>query len=192
METLSRLSSAALTVFSGIVFGITAMTGVVAAVVFPTMRTLGPSLPEYAAYGGPHWSLAAGVVAEKVFVVGFAAAGVALVLALVSGAGVAFTRGRRGWPVARLALLLLTAGIFLTHVAWLRPRMDAAAEEYRVAAAAGRAEGAAEAKSHFDGMHPIASKLIGAVTLSSLALFVASAWSSSASGRGRSGGGGGV
>lgn len=180
MEAIRRISGVALAIFSGIAFGATAMTGVVAAVVFPTMRSLDPSLPGYAAYSGAHWSLAAGIVAERVFEIGLIVSGVSLVVCLVAIAGVAFTRRAGGWPVVRLALLLITLGIFLTHAAWLAPRMDAAAESYRTAAVAGFAEDAAAAKSQFDGLHPIASKLIGGVTVSSLALFIASAWASSA------------
>ncbi|HZW10382.1 MAG TPA: hypothetical protein VFF69_10805 [Phycisphaerales bacterium] len=188
METLRRLAGTMLTVCSGIGFGVTAMTGVVAAVVFPTMKELGPSLPAYAAHGGPHWSLAAGMVAERVFNIGFAVTGAALLGAMASVLVLAFTRGRREWPVARLALLFVTTGIFLTHFAWLQPRMDSAAAAYRKAAAAGRADEAAEAKGQFDDMHPIASKLIGGVALSSLALFVASSWTSAAAlGRGSAG-----
>src|SRR5690242_5451454 len=53
-----------------------------AAILFPLMHTLDPRLPEYATYTGPHWSLAAGAVANRIFaisgVISLAAAAVAL------------------------------------------------------------------------------------------------------------------
>lgn len=187
MDAMDRTAAAGLTVFSGIAMGALAMTGVVAAVAFPTMRALDPSLPGYAGYGGAHWSLAAGVLAERVFHIGFAVAGVCL-LVCVGAVGVMLARREGGrMPIVRAGLLLVTLGVFLAHVAWLQPRMDEAAAEYRAAAAAGEGERAIAAKARFDGMHPNASRLVMGATASALALFAASAWA--ASGRRPAGGG---
>ena len=93
LSTLTRSLNTLLVVSSGVVFGVLAMTAVVAAVVFPKMRELDPTLPGYPAYDGAHWSLAAGIVAERVFDIGFVIAGVAVagciagVLGLASPAG---------------------------------------------------------------------------------------------------------
>lgn len=169
-----------LVVCSGLAFGVIAMTGVVAAVVFPAMRELDPTLAGYERYDGPHWSLAAGVIAEQIFNVGFLVTGIVLSLSLAAVVGLVLLRRVGGVPIVRLGLVLVTLGLFLTHVGWLQPRMDGAAGEYRRAAAAGENEAAASAKGEFDAMHPVASKLVAASALASLALFVVSAWAASA------------
>jgi hypothetical protein len=181
MRAPYRLSGALLTVFSGLAFGALGMTGVFAAVVFPAMKGLNPSLPEYAAYSGAHWSLAAGILAERVFGIGFAIAGASLALCVASVVGLGLWRPAGGRPpVGRAGLLLLTLALFLAHATWLQPRMDAAVGEYRSAAIAGDSESAARAKQRFDGMHPFASRLLAGSALSALALLVASAWAAGA------------
>ena len=176
MNRIARAASTSLIVCAGISFGVMSMTGVVAAVVFPTVRDLGPVLPDHASYTGPHWSLVAGVVAEGVFRIGMVVVGVALFGALLGVLLLAFRRGEQRLPVVRLGLTAVTIGLFLTHAAWLQPRMNAAAAEYRDAASTGNNALAGEAKSRFDSMHPTASRLIGATTVASLLLFVCSAW----------------
>ncbi|MFG0259132.1 MAG: hypothetical protein ACF8LK_02175 [Phycisphaerales bacterium JB041] len=182
MNQFARVESTLLVVCAGVAFGVVAMTGVVAAVVFPTVRDLGPVLPDHATYTGPHWSLVAGVVAEGVFRIGFVVVGAALGGALLSVIALAVQRGERRLPVVRLALLVVTLGLFLTHAAWLQPRMDRAATEYRDAAGLGDNAAASEAKARFDAMHPTASKLIGATTIAAPLLFVGSAWAATQSG----------
>lgn len=176
MNRIARVASSLLVVCAGIAFGVVAMTGVVAAVVFPTVRDLGPVLPDHASYTGPHWSLVAGVIAESVFRIGFVVVGVALVGALLGVLVLAVRRGERRLPVVRLGLVTVTLGLFLTHAGWLQPRMNDAASEYRDAAIAGDNTVASEAKSRFDSMHPTASRLIAATTIAALLLFVSSAW----------------
>lgn len=180
MNTIARIASTGLVVGSGVAFGVTAMTGVVAAVVFPTMRDLDPTLGGYAGYDGPHWSLAAGVIAEKMFHVGFIVTGLMLGLSLVAVLGLVFLRRMSGVPIVRLGLVVVTLGLFLTHVGWLQPRMDRVSAAYREAASTQQHEVAAEMKAKFDSMHPVASRLVGASALSSLALFLVSAWAASA------------
>ena len=177
---MARIASTGLVVCSGVAFGVTAMTGLVAAVVFPAMRELDPTLGGYAGYDGPHWSLVAGVIAEKVFHVGFVVTGVMLGLSLAAVLGLVVLRRVSGVPIVRLGLVVVTLGLYLTHVGWLQPRMDRAARTYREAASTQQNEVAAAMKSEFDDMHPIASKLIGALALSSFALFTVSAWTASA------------
>ncbi len=180
MNTMARIASTGLVVCSGIAFGVTAMTGVVAAVIFPAMREIDPTLGGYAGYDGPHWSLAAGVIAEKMFHVGFVVTGVMLGLSLTAVLGLVFLRRIGGMPIVRLGLVVVTLGLFLTHVGWLQPRMDRVSRTYREAARTQQHEVAAAMKVEFDDMHPLASKLVGASALSALALFMVSAWAASA------------
>lgn len=182
MSTPRRLLETLLIVSSGVVFGVLAMTAVVAAVVFPKMRELDPTLPGFSQYDGAHWSLAAGIIAERVFDIGFVIAGVAVAGCIGGVLGLVFARGGSGasgagrMPIVRLGLTLIVAALFCTHVGWLQRRMDSAAEDYRQAAAAGNNDAAHEAKARFDAMHPTAANLISGSTLAALALFVVSAW----------------
>lgn len=180
MPNLLRFLNTVLVMCSGIVFGVLAMTAVVAAVTFPRMKSLNPTIPGYEGYRGAHWSLAAGWIAEGVFDIGFLIAGVAVAGCIAAVLSLAVVRGRRGMPIVRLGLTLVVAALFCTHVGWLQRRMDVAAEEYREAAARGENDAAVEAKSRFDAMHPMASKLISAAALAGLALFGVSAWQAGA------------
>lgn len=192
MDTMTRLAKAVLVIGAGVACSVLAMVAVVAAVVFPMMKSLNPAIPDYAAYNGPHWMLLGGFVAARMFEIGFVIAGVSLSLCLASVLGLTFMRGSARIPIARLALVLLTLGFFLVHVGWLQPRMADALETFRQAAQNGALETAAEARSHFDGMHPTASRLLSATTISSLVLFIVSAWTASSRrevGPGEGGGG---
>ncbi|MBK7405660.1 MAG: hypothetical protein IPJ41_13810 [Phycisphaerales bacterium] len=75
--------------------------------------------------------------------------------------------------------MLLTFAIFLIHLLWLQPRMDRALEEFRAAALAGSNTAATAAQERFDGLHPTASRLLSATTLSALVLFGVAAWTAS-------------
>lgn len=179
MPRALRVASTSLVLCAGIVFGVVAMTGVFAAVVFPTIHKLDPTLPDFAGYSGPHWSLAAGILAERVFKIGFVVIGIALGGALLSALALLAGRRTEGLPVLRLGLVLLTLGLFVAQIGWLQPRMNDAAGAYRAAAMAGDETAAGEAKEQFDSMHPTASKLLGATALSAFALFGVSAWAAS-------------
>lgn len=180
MPTLRRWLNTVLVVCSGIVFGVLGMTAVVAAVTFPRMKAMDPVLPAYSGYDGPHWSLAAGWVAEGVFDIGFLIAGLAVAGCVGSVLGLVFARGRWGVPIVRLGLTLVVTALFCTHVGWLQRRMDDAASEYRDAARQGDNQAAHEAKARFDAMHPMASNLISGTTLAALLLFGVSAWQAGA------------
>jgi len=176
MNGFARAASALLIVGSGSAFAVVAMTGVVAAVVFPTVRDLGPVLPDHAAYTGPHWSLVAGVVAERVFRIGMLIIGFALAGASLGVLGLTIRSPQRRLPIARAGLLIATVGLFLAHAGWLQPRMNRAADAYRAAARVGDNQAAGDAKAEFDAMHPTASRLIGATTIAAFGLFVCAAW----------------
>jgi len=182
MSKLVRVCNTGLVVCSGIVFGVLGMTAVVAAVAFPRMKSMDPRIPDYEQYDGPHWSLAAGWIAEGVFDIGFLIAGLAIAGCIIAVGWLVYLRKQAGTPIWRLGLAVVLAALFCTHIGWLQREMDEAAQSYRGAAAAGRNPEAHEAKARFDALHPVASKLIGAATLAGLALFLTSAWA--ASGRG--------
>lgn len=179
MSRTLRAASFTLTVSSGFAFGVLAMTGLFAALIFPTVRDLDPSLPAYVAYDGPHWSLAAGVVAERVFRVGLPVAGIAVLLALLAALVLTARRDTDRFPVARLGLSVVCVALLAAQALWLQPRMNTAAEAYRDAAISGDNTTAQRAKAEFDAMHPTASRLLGSGAIASMALFLCSAWSGS-------------
>ena len=179
MQFALRLTNTVLIVFSGIAFGVLAMTGVVAGVLFPTMHTLNPTLPAYGAYSGAHWSLAAGIIAERIFDIGFVIVGVSFGICWSSVLVLVFMSRRYGFPVLRLMVLGVVSSIFLFHIGSVQPAMNRAATAYRAAALAGDTERAAQAKARFDALHPTASNLIISSTMGMLALFLFSTWAAS-------------
>ncbi len=142
-------------------FGCMAMTGIVAMIAFPTLRDLNPTLPGFAGYAGEHWSIAAGHVMRKVFLVNDAVQLVALVgCSLIMGLQVTVMgqRRERGANALRgiclFALMCSTAYYLLA----LSTRMDANLQEYWTRAAAG-ADGAGF-KAAFDKDHVVAENIL--------------------------------
>jgi len=172
----------------GVWCGAVVMTGAAAAVAFPTMKELDPTLPAYAGYPGDHWSLAAGTVMAQVFTL---ADLVQLVAATLAGmtflASVAFFRMplRRPVNVLRGALLLATIGVLAFHLFSLAPRMNRAMRAYWDAAAAGNVETADRHKQTFDELHPQASTVLSATAAMTLALTGLGAWSAASRGSGQ-------
>ncbi len=172
-----RLANVILVLFSGVAFGVLAMTGLVAGVLFPTMHSLNPSLPAYSQYTGAHWSLAAGVIAERIFDIGFVV--VAIAIALCWSAVIVLmlcTKYLGRLPMLRATVLLVTTIVFLFQIGFVGPQMRASGIEYRQAALAGDHATAAKAKARFDSLHPVATNLIISSTMGMLALFVYSSW----------------
>ena len=60
----SRLVLAAIALWLGVLL----VSGLTAAVAFPTMKPLAPQLPDYAAVSD-HWKITAGAIANRVFTV---------------------------------------------------------------------------------------------------------------------------
>jgi hypothetical protein len=162
---LELLHAAAL----GVWIGTIVLSAVSAAVLFPTMHSLDPRLPAYASYSGPHWSLAAGTVANRIFYIsGIVELACAAVAALTLLAVVA-TRSLPRWAVA--LRLSVAAGMV---VGWLL-RLDQARligvelGGYERAASAGDSVAAEVHRSAIASLHPTATSLM-AVTLGLLLL----------------------
>jgi hypothetical protein len=148
----------------GVWCGMTVGVGVCAAIAFPTMRDLDPTLPAFAALPDGHWSIAAGSVMNPVFHIldgaSLALAGLALIT-LVLGA---WTRSiRLGSPsgVLRTLALICALGAALYSTMLLRPEMDAHLDGYLTAGREGDIVTALANKDAFDALHPRASMLIG-------------------------------
>lgn len=167
----------------GIWLGALVMTGTTAALAFPTLRGLKPTLADFAAVpGDEHWRIAAGSVMQRVFlacdVVQLIAAGVALVtmgLILMSEPRHGIKTGRV-WLLARTIAVATAVMLVAYQVLVLAPRMNANLAEYYVRAREGEMEVAARARAAFDAEHPLASRLMTGTAGAVLAALVCGAW----------------
>ena len=156
----------------GVWAGAVAMTAVTAAVIFPEMKALDPSLPDFSAYPGEHGIIAAGWVMARVFLaldwiqlVCGALAGVT-VLALALGEGV-----RLRW--VRVALTLAACGVLAWYLLSVAQPMGTDLAAFYRHAQAGEVETANQFRDAFDARHPAASRGLGAVGVLALAAFFA-------------------
>jgi len=156
----------------GVWAGAVAMTAVVAAVIFPEMMALDPSLPEFSAYPGEHGIIAAGWVMARVFLaldwiqlVCGALAG-ATVLAIAVGDGV-----RLRWT--RVALTLAACGVLAWYLLAGAQPMGADLASFYRHAQAGEVETADQFRDAFDARHPTASRGLGSIGVLALVALVA-------------------
>lgn len=160
----------------GLCAGVIVATGVAAAIAFPTMRTLAPTLPDYAAVD-EHWMIAAGSVMIRVFSVATVIAAVCVVIGLLSSScELLRARHRRGVAVAlRGGALVLLIGVMTHFTGFVLPRMNRAFNDFRQAAVAGEIERAEASRSAFSEDHPLASRELGAIAVLSLATSILAA-----------------
>lgn len=180
-DTLARWGEAihltALGVWAGAVFG----AGVSAAVVFPTMRSLDPTLGAYPGYAGEHWMLGAGRVAARVFLitdgVQFACATLAIAgFALARWAG--WQRRTRSWAMFLRALALGAAFLLVSyHLLIQAPRMDRDLRAYWDAAEAGDNDDALVHQRAFADRHPGASRVLAGTFATTTIGLALGAWS---------------
>jgi len=156
------------------------MSGVVAAVIFPLMRTLDPTLGAYPGYTGDHSNLAAGRIAARVFLIADAAQFVCATLALVAMT-VLIVRGaitnRRWGHGVRVVSLSVAITTLSYHLMILGPRMDTNLHSYWAAAAAGNNEAAETARLAFSDDHPKASRSLGILAISVGGCLISGVWS---------------
>ncbi|MBX3363579.1 MAG: hypothetical protein KF866_02330 [Phycisphaeraceae bacterium] len=164
----------------GLWLGVLVMAGAVAAQVFPVVKALDPLLPEFAAYTGEHWLIAAGHIGEFTFLTAdFIQFGciVLAVLTLVASI-MAF-----GLPLARLTTLVRAGvvGIGLAIVAYqifiLAPEMNQNLRQYWTAARQGDLELATRFRDAFLARHPESRNVLAACTLCAASGIVAAVWS---------------
>lgn len=166
----------------GIWVGTLGMAGASAAIIFPTMRSLEPTLGAYPLYTEPHWRLAAGHVAAKLF---FASDLVQLVCAPLGGLALVLMVLKKAvpWPsrliAARLVVLTLLMAVLSYRFFVLAPRMDRDLSLYRAAASTGEMEPAAQHLAAFNVDHPTASRIMTTTFVLALLGLVTGAWSAS-------------
>lgn len=147
--------------------GAVAMSGVVAAIVFPLMRELEPTLGAYPNYEGDHALLAAGRVASKVFfavdAIQFVCASLALatVVVLVVCGYSLNTLAR----VLRVIVLCMTLALLSYHLLVFMPGLMSMLQGYWENAAMGNTAVADRFKDEFLTQHSKASNILGLLSV---------------------------
>lgn len=164
---------------AGLWLGVAVATGAAAAIIFPTVKDLEPTLAVYPDYTGEHWRLAAGHIAARLFAFGDVVGFFCLMLAGLSLCIIAAMR--HVWirtpriTLARLAALglaILAAGY---NIFILGPRMNSNLSDYWTAAAAGDSDAALAAQQAFMADHTPASNTLAAIAIAALALTITGA-----------------
>lgn len=160
--------------------GATVMTGVAAAIAFPTTRDLAPALPDFSQYPTDHWMIAAGMVMNKVFaVLDYASVALAVIAAQALVIAAMPCRLRLGAPssIVRLLALVTAVGALAYSLFMLRPAMNAHLRDFHAHAMAGRIAEADTARAAFDALHPPASNALSVIAAALVVLVIAGVWS---------------
>lgn len=153
----SRLVLATIALWLGVLL----VSGLTAAVAFPTMKPLSPHLPAYSATPD-HWKIAAGAIANRVFTIAGWAQCALAALAMFSLAA-HLSRAVRGWLNTTRLLLTLAAALLQGYLSFLLvPRMNRTLSAFMDAARAADPQADLLRKA-FDADHPLASNLISAL-----------------------------
>ncbi|MGJ8635368.1 MAG: hypothetical protein ACSHX5_00790 [Phycisphaerales bacterium] len=166
--------------------GAIALSGVVAAVIFPMMGKLKPTLGSYPGYEGDHSTLTAGIVAGNIFLgvdtAQFVCASLALgsfIAMIIKGYAISsLTR------VLRSVLLLMTMGVLSYHLFLLMPGMTDDLSNYWEAAKLGDTEVADFFKDSFMSNHEKAANSLKGLLVGVFACLVLAVWTSVGSGDG--------
>jgi hypothetical protein len=145
---LESLHTAALGVWLGALLTV----GGIAAVAFPTMKSLAPVLPGFRVPVEDHWSIAAGHIMNPSFFAVMIAGIVLGATALLAWKGIGTLR-----RIVTLLALLLAVGTLVGLGLPMRANLDL----YWSAARAGETEAAAQSKAKFDALHPWSSRAMG-------------------------------
>lgn len=166
-HALSRIAQIAHLLALSVWLGAVAMSGVVAAIVFPLMRELEPTLGAYPNYEGDHALLAAGRVASKVFftvdVIQFVCATIALAtIVVLVVCGYSLNTLAR---VLRVIVLCMTLALLSYHLLLFMPGLMQMLQGYWDNAAMGNTQVADRFKDEFLAQHSKASNILGALAL---------------------------
>ena len=152
----------------GVWAGMLVFVGIAAALTFPRMKGLDPTLAGFSSYEGEHWRLVAGSVMTPLFGIVSATGSVVLLIVLVITVSRFKARDRRTGSLARkieagALLLLCLAHVINTYALW-RPRTRLF-DEHLELARAGDNPGAAAVVSEFNALHERAAPLMGLLLL---------------------------
>lgn len=166
-NALTRIAQVVHLLALSVWLGSVAMSGVVAAIVFPLMRELDPTLGAYPDYEGDHALLAAGRVASNVFfavdLVQFVCASLALAtIVVLVVCGYSLNTVAR---VLRVIVLCMTLALLSYHLLLFMPGLMSMLQGYWDNAAAGNTEVADRFKEEFLAQHDTASNILGLLAL---------------------------
>jgi len=166
----------------GLWLGTLVMTGVTAAILFPTIRDLDPHIPSFDSYSGEHWRIVAGKPANTLFfvsdIIGFACCILAMA-SLLGGVVLLGERWRRRSVGMRISVMTAAMCVFGYGFMVHAPAMNKEITAYWRAAEAGENQVAEKHRAAFGAMHPTSTKLMGVTTLLVLGSLVMGAWSAS-------------
>lgn len=163
----------------GLTLGAMLACGATAAVMFPRMRALAPTLPEYQGSADAHWVIAAGSVMHRVFVLlgWFVLVGAAVAAATLAASWRHAPRAPRAvCAVAAVGMIACAA----LQTLWLTPTMTGHLNAFHAAALSGNDSTAVEARAAFDTLHPWANLTLGGAAGAGLVWLLGSAWSAGA------------
>jgi hypothetical protein len=169
----------------GLWLGALILAAAAAAIIFPALKDLDPSLAAFSKYQGPHWVLAGGRIGARVFMVLDV---VQVACVLIAGLTLAIAVSRLGLSVqrvstfVRVALVLGLVAILAYRLALLEPSMQKSLRSYWAAAAEGDNGAAARYRAEFDAGHPQETRLLGATAALVAAAGVGAFWSMGRSG----------
>ncbi|MBL4698349.1 MAG: hypothetical protein JKX70_05910 [Phycisphaerales bacterium] len=158
--------------------GSVAMSGVVAAIVFPLMRKLEPTLASYPDYKGDHAMLAGGRLASSVFLavdtIQFVCASLALAtLVIMIVTGYTINTIPR---LLRIMVLCATLALLSYHLFVFMPQQMLSLRGYWDFAAAGDTSQADMFKDKFLASHSAASRILGTLTIAVLINIILAGW----------------
>ncbi len=177
-KTASRIAQITHLVALSIWLGSVAMSGVVAAIVFPLMRTLEPTLATYPNYQGDHAMLTGGLIASKVFFTVDFIQFICASLALASFATMIVT-GYHINTIARLLRIMVlcaTLALLSYHLFIFMPQLTLTLNGYWDFAAAGDTAQADQFKERFLDSHSAASRILGTLTIAVLINLILTGW----------------
>ncbi len=161
--TLTRISNAIYWLFLALWFGALVMTGITAAIAFPTLKTLGVTVPGFEAVPtDEHFKIAAGHILYQIFFITdcIQLTSVIIIIAITGlqlySRKIALLKIPNLIRLAALTVVLLTLAY---HLFQLAPRMNTNLRKYWDAAKAG--EDYARYQQAFEAEHPTASKILG-------------------------------
>ena len=146
--------------------------GIAAAMAFPMMKDLAPTLPDFVGYPDDHWIIAGGYVTNPLFGV---LRVVQITCVTICGITLLMTiREHRGkWlSLSRVILLIAALGLVIFDIAILGPRMQGQLSAFRDAARAGNVEAADVHRAAFDADHPVGRRVIEGTALCALGLVI--------------------
>ena len=161
MNRLERTVEGAHAAALGVWLAVLVAAGLAAAVAFPVMKELQPRLPDYAAYEGEHWVIAAGHVGRRVFSIADRVQLVAAAAAVLSLAVLTRLRSSSGlWLAVRWLAVGTAAGLAIYNGLVLAPNMDDDLVAYWSAARAGDQVKADAFRAVFSAQHPHATRVL--------------------------------